>query len=82
MIAAFKLRPGTPEDFKINDNTWRYGQAYAVVNADGKTLSGMHVINRSTDPFEIKKFLEENRIFVPVSCLDYTIEILEREEAA
>ncbi|EKF56218.1 hypothetical protein I215_01808 [Galbibacter marinus] len=71
------LRLAEVDDLKINRNTLRYGQCYAVKNSDGLTLSGMHIINEDTDPLELKFFLDQKRLLVPVSCLDATIKILD-----
>lgn len=69
------LRLADVDDLKINRNTLRYGQCYAVKNSDGQTLSGMHIIDESTDPLELKFFLDQKRLLVPVSCLDIPLKI-------
>jgi len=71
-----KLRLAESDDLKATSKTLWYGKCYAVINSDGSTVSGMHIIDSDTDPLELKYFLDQKRLLVPVSCLDEDIKIL------
>ncbi len=75
-LVKLSLKKAVPEDLKKDKSTLRFGQTYAIINGDGKTLSGLHIINEETDPMELAQFLEQERILVPMSCLDSKIEIV------
>lgn len=75
ITALVTFRPAKSYDLKINDKLMRRGQPYLVVNSDQKTLSGFHVIDEHTDPYELAIWFKQDRLFVPVSCIDENIKI-------
>jgi len=75
LLAQVLFREGAPDDLKVNPTTLKYGQAFVVINSDEKTLSGFHIITEDTDPKELAAWLNDKRLYVPVSCLDEDISI-------
>ena len=70
--ATINLRPAEAIDLAYNREL-NIGTEYYVLNGDGITLSGKHTITLGTDKEELNLFYKQNRIYVPVSCLDAPI---------
>lgn len=60
-----------------NSKQLRMGQAYLVMNGDGKTLSGFHITDPDTDAYELASWFQEGRVYVPVASVDVQIQIQE-----
>lgn len=75
ITATIQCRPAEKEDLLRDAKTLRLGQAYLVMNGDGQTLSGFHIIRPETDPYELSAWFKAGRVFVPLCSVDSTIEI-------
>ncbi len=73
ITANIQFRPAQKEDLLKNSKQLRLGQAYLLKNGDGKSLSGFHIIDTSTDPLELSAWFKDGKVFVPVSSLDSKI---------
>lgn len=78
--APIQFRPAEKEDLISDSKTPRYGTAYLVMNQDGKSLSGFHIITRETDITELASWFKQGRVWVPLSCLDAEI-VVDNEKA-
>ena len=73
--ANISFRPAEKEDLIRDKKTLRFGQAYLVMNSDGKTLSGFHIVRPDTNPLELSSWFKQGRVYVPLCSLDSKIEI-------
>lgn len=80
ITAQVNFRPAEREDLSVSPKyTMRYGQAYAVANNDGATLSGMHVITLDTDAHELASWYKQGRVYVPVASIDNPITMIKND---
>ncbi|WP_340074511.1 hypothetical protein [Leptobacterium sp. I13] len=77
MKAFFDIRPATRDDMKISPYQMRIGQLFFLVSKLTGKPEGVYQITEDTDPYDIKNWLENNMIYVPVTPLDNNVTIEE-----
>lgn len=70
--ATINLRLAKREDLVFNKKLM-IGVEFYVLNGDGISLSGKHMVTLGTDKEEFGKLYKQKRIYVPVSCIDAPI---------
>lgn len=73
------LKAAKKDDLVINGKP-NYWLNYFLLNNDKETFSGMHTLTPETNLKEINSMWKQNRIYIPVSCLDKSIKLIQNLE--
>lgn len=82
ITAPVTFRTAEKEDLLANSKQLRMGQAYLVMNGDGKTLSGFHITDPDTDAYELASWFQEGRVYVPIASVDAKIQVQESSSSS
>lgn len=61
-----RLKSGKAEDFKIDNSTLRYGQLFWLVGNISKKIEGPYIVNENTDVHDLKSWLDQEMILIPL----------------
>ena len=75
-----KFRQAKAADLKVDRQTLRLGQTYAITKDDGKTVNGIFSLRGDEDPFILKYYLENGWLLIPENDPSFTDWIQENEE--
>jgi hypothetical protein len=67
MIKKIELRLAVAADLKSDRFTLNVGQPYLVSPDGGETVTGIYVLQGDEDVFVLKRYLETEKLFVPLN---------------
>jgi len=67
MIAKIEIRPAIPQDFKLDLNVLKVGQPYLILDENHERVLIHDYITHTMDLDIFKIYLDQNRVYVPMS---------------